>query len=69
VVAYPPRGPATEVGSGPYVMPQPPIGYPSKDGNINAQHPTPSNTTSRGDGFLKGCLAGLCCGCCLDMCF
>ncbi|KAI3456705.1 hypothetical protein Pfo_013368 [Paulownia fortunei] len=71
-VAYPPPPtsyppPATDSYNGPYVMAPPPIGYPTKDGNHQGH--TPVETTSRGDGFWKGCLAGLCCCCCLDICF
>ncbi|CAK9174971.1 unnamed protein product [Ilex paraguariensis] len=56
---------------GPYVMPPPPIGYPTKDDH-NAQgyaqqHPA-VETTSRGDDFWKGCFAAVCCCCVLDMC-
>ncbi|KAK6149504.1 hypothetical protein DH2020_017029 [Rehmannia glutinosa] len=63
--SYPP--PATDSYNGPYVMAPPPIGYPTKEGNH--QGDVPVNTTTRGDGFLRGCLAGLCCCCCLDICF
>ncbi|KAF5176711.1 cysteine-rich/transmembrane domain A-like protein [Thalictrum thalictroides] len=68
-VAYPPPQsypPTMEgYGQGPYVMP-PPIGYPMKDG----QHKQAGvETTSRGDGFWKGCCAAVCCCCVLDACF
>lgn len=52
-VPYPP--PST--GAGPYVMPPPPAGYPTKDGGQgynNSQNPAPVETKSRGDGFWKG---------------
>ncbi|XP_011095692.1 cysteine-rich and transmembrane domain-containing protein A-like isoform X2 [Sesamum indicum] len=62
--SYPP--PADSY-NGPYVMAPPPMGYPTKDDRNQGQ--VPMETTSRGDGFLKGCLAGLCCCWCLDICF
>ncbi|XP_047938651.1 protein CYSTEINE-RICH TRANSMEMBRANE MODULE 3-like [Salvia hispanica] len=50
-----------------YVMAPPPMGYPTRDDN-HQDHAT-IQTTSRGGGFFKGCLAGLCCCWCLDCCF
>ncbi|KAK7334987.1 hypothetical protein VNO80_26756 [Phaseolus coccineus] len=47
--------------------PPPPVGYPTKD-NDSVQQTVPVKTTSRGDGFWKGCCAGLCCCCALDCC-
>ncbi|KAG6627301.1 hypothetical protein CIPAW_15G117700 [Carya illinoinensis] len=38
-------------------------GHPGKD------VPPQGETMSRGDGFWRRCCAGLCCYCCLDMCF
>ncbi|AES66446.1 putative cysteine-rich transmembrane CYSTM domain-containing protein [Medicago truncatula] len=49
----------------PQAVPPPPMGYPSKD---DPQQSVPIKTTSRGDGFWKGCCAGLCCCCALDCC-
>ncbi|XP_065853089.1 protein CYSTEINE-RICH TRANSMEMBRANE MODULE 9-like isoform X2 [Euphorbia lathyris] len=49
-----------------YVAP-PPAGYPTKD--ASDQNPVPVETTSKGDGFWKGCCAALCCCCVLDACF
>ncbi|XP_078175877.1 protein CYSTEINE-RICH TRANSMEMBRANE MODULE 6-like isoform X2 [Carex rostrata] len=45
----------------------PPAGYPTND-TVYAQQ-VPTKTTSRGDGFWKGCCAALCCCCMVDMCF
>ncbi|KAL2331100.1 hypothetical protein Fmac_018681 [Flemingia macrophylla] len=45
----------------------PPVGYPTKD-DVPSQQAVPIKTTSRGDGFWKGCCAGLCCCCALDCC-
>ncbi|KAL7088280.1 hypothetical protein ACP275_13G118200 [Erythranthe tilingii] len=63
----PPTSYPDTYNGGQYVMAPPPIGYPTKDGNQNGQAPV--ETTSRGDGFFRGCLAGMCCCCCLDFCF
>ncbi|XP_024003657.1 cysteine-rich and transmembrane domain-containing protein WIH1 [Eutrema salsugineum] len=59
--------PAPPVSTGPYVAPPPPTGYPTND----TSHATmaPVETKSKGDGFLKGCLAAMCCCCVLDACF
>ncbi|XP_022871894.1 cysteine-rich and transmembrane domain-containing protein WIH1-like isoform X2 [Olea europaea var. sylvestris] len=67
--APPPSYPPGTQGNldGPYVMAPPPVGYPTKDGDNKGNAPV--ETTTRGDGFLKGCLAGLCCCWCLDICF
>ncbi|KAH6754736.1 cysteine-rich/transmembrane domain A-like protein [Perilla frutescens var. hirtella] len=67
----PPTSYPAESYKGPYVMAPPPIGYPTRDGTTSASASTPAaaETTSRGGGFLKGCLAGLCCCWCLDCCF
>ncbi|KAL1349739.1 hypothetical protein HN51_026241 [Arachis hypogaea] len=48
--------------------PPPPVGYPTKDGPATQQQTLPVVTTARGDGFWKGCCAGLCCCCALDCC-
>ncbi|XP_057458865.1 protein CYSTEINE-RICH TRANSMEMBRANE MODULE 9-like [Lotus japonicus] len=65
--------PATETAyptAAPYVAAPPPMGYPSKDGSEgNFQQRVPEETTSRGDGFWKGCCAAICCCCALDICF
>ncbi|KAH6777124.1 cysteine-rich/transmembrane domain A-like protein [Perilla frutescens var. hirtella] len=63
----PPTSYPAESYKGPYVMAPPPIGYPTRDGTTST--PAAAETTSRGGGFLKGCLAGLCCCWCLDCCF
>ncbi|KAL8461961.1 hypothetical protein ACS0TY_033158 [Phlomoides rotata] len=51
-----------------YAAAPPPMGYPTKDGTHQGNAPVPVETTTK-DGFLKGCLAGLCCCWCLDCCF
>ncbi|AEC08650.1 unnamed protein product [Arabidopsis thaliana] len=58
--------PTPPVSTGPYVAP-PPLGYPTND----TSHATVATveTKSKGDGFLKGCLAAMCCCCVLDACF
>ncbi|GAA0157614.1 hypothetical protein LIER_14847 [Lithospermum erythrorhizon] len=50
-----PQPPPAGNGGGPYVMAPPPIGYPTKDdsGWESCKHSS-EDTTSRGDGFLKG---------------
>ncbi|CAJ1932447.1 unnamed protein product [Sphenostylis stenocarpa] len=58
--------------SAPYVTAPPPMGYPSKDDPAAVGYPqqrVPEETTSRGDGFWKGCCAALCCCWVLDCCF
>ncbi|GFP97612.1 hypothetical protein PHJA_001905300, partial [Phtheirospermum japonicum] len=61
--------PATSTSyNGPHVTAPPPIGYPTKEGK-QQQGDGPIETQRKGDGFLRGCLAGLCCWCCLNMCF
>ncbi|XP_010551736.1 PREDICTED: cysteine-rich and transmembrane domain-containing protein A-like [Tarenaya hassleriana] len=57
----PEKPPAPE----PYTTP-PPVGYPTRD---TAFDNPPVETKSKGDGFWKGCCAGLCCCCLLDACF
>ncbi|KAK6142380.1 hypothetical protein DH2020_022728 [Rehmannia glutinosa] len=70
VVAYPPPGTAYPAeAQGGYMAPAPPAGYPMKDGQQGQGEGPPGSTKSRGDGFLKGCLAALCCCCVLDACF
>ncbi|XP_024983931.1 cysteine-rich and transmembrane domain-containing protein WIH2-like [Cynara cardunculus var. scolymus] len=49
----------------PHPVPPPAVGSPVKDG----QNPPPHGTQSRGDGFWRGCCAGMCCCCLLDICF
>ncbi|KAH9673722.1 CYSTM domain-containing protein [Citrus sinensis] len=66
-VAYPPPPPSTTAGL--YVAAPPPAGYPTKDGDHGYAQNAPVETKSRGDGFWKGCCAGLCCCCALDACF
>ncbi|KAG6519759.1 hypothetical protein ZIOFF_023267 [Zingiber officinale] len=61
--AYPPPEQAY-----PSTVAPPPQGYPTMDGAKNQQQ-VPVETSSRGDGFWKGCCAALCCCCVLDMCF
>ncbi|XP_022715459.1 cysteine-rich and transmembrane domain-containing protein WIH1-like [Durio zibethinus] len=60
--SYPPPPPV----QGPYIAP-PPVAYPMKNGVEAPQHLP--ETKQRGDGFWKGCCAGLCCCCLLDLCF
>ncbi|KAL5176039.1 hypothetical protein HKD37_08G022101 [Glycine soja] len=64
-LSYLPEGQANS--SAPYVTAPPPMGYPSKNGSIEQR--VPEETTSRGDGFWKGCCAALCCCCVLDCVF
>ncbi|KAL2581941.1 hypothetical protein AAZV13_15G212300 [Glycine max] len=55
-----------------YVSAPPPMGYPSKGDPTAVGYPqqrVPEETTSRGDGFWKGCCAALCCCWVLDCCF
>ncbi|PON92684.1 Cysteine-rich transmembrane CYSTM domain containing protein [Trema orientale] len=40
-----------------------------KDDSPYLNYVPPQETKSRGDGFWRGCCAGWCCYCCLDMCF
>ncbi|XP_031105378.1 cysteine-rich and transmembrane domain-containing protein B-like [Ipomoea triloba] len=47
----------------------PPPGYPVRDGEARSEPSVPAQTQSRGDGFWKGCCAGLCCCCALEACF
>ncbi|XP_019193697.1 PREDICTED: cysteine-rich and transmembrane domain-containing protein B-like isoform X2 [Ipomoea nil] len=49
--------------------PLPPPGYPVRDGQGRSEPSVPAQTQSRGDGFWKGCCAGLCCCCALEACF
>ncbi|XP_018847905.2 cysteine-rich and transmembrane domain-containing protein WIH2-like [Juglans regia] len=55
-----------------YVAPPPPIGYPTRGtdaaAGYNPQHMPPVETTTRGEGFWKGCVAALCCCWVLDFC-
>ncbi|XP_057458718.1 protein CYSTEINE-RICH TRANSMEMBRANE MODULE 9-like [Lotus japonicus] len=64
VTAYPAVGQSNPPSSYLNTIP-PPVGYPTNDG---PQQSVPVKTTSRGDGFWKGCCAGLCCCCALDCC-
>lgn len=55
-----------------YDMEPPPIGYPMKDGYDQAgefRYHVPAETSSRGEGFWKGCVAAICCCWVLDFCF
>ncbi|XAR72609.1 hypothetical protein NMG60_11019314 [Bertholletia excelsa] len=51
-------------------IPPPPAGYPTRDdvGGVQPHSLPPSQTQFRGEGFWKGCCAGLCCCCLLDAC-
>ncbi|CAJ1958084.1 unnamed protein product [Sphenostylis stenocarpa] len=60
VTAYP-------VNQSNLTAPPPPVGYPTKHDDP-AQPTVPVKTTAKGDGFWKGCCAGLCCCCALDCC-
>ncbi|KAL3502402.1 hypothetical protein ACH5RR_036851 [Cinchona calisaya] len=70
IFAYPYPAQAQEAA---YTAPPPPAGYPTRD--VQAANPTadpapaPGKTTSRGDGFWKGCCAALCCCGLLECCF
>ncbi|CAL5199130.1 unnamed protein product [Lathyrus oleraceus] len=64
-VSYPPPGEAYPTSQ--YDTAPPPMGYPSKDGSEEQR--IPDQTTSRGDGFWKGCCAAICCCCAIDICF
>ncbi|KAE9585055.1 hypothetical protein Lal_00018179 [Lupinus albus] len=67
VTAYPAVGQVNHAA--PNVSAPPPMGYPTKDAPVGyPQKSVPVKTTSRGDGFWKGCCAGLCCCCALDCC-
>ncbi|KAK6916136.1 Cysteine-rich transmembrane CYSTM domain [Dillenia turbinata] len=66
VMAYPPPPPAS-TGAPAYVAPPPP-GYPLREFPQDAPR-VPVETKSRGDGFWRGCCAGLCCCCALETCF
>ncbi|KAI4346265.1 hypothetical protein L6164_013331 [Bauhinia variegata] len=67
-VAYPSKD-STEAGSYPPVaLPPPAVTLPTNEGYHKKVDPT-CETTSKGDGFWRGCCAGLCCACCLDICF
>ncbi|MED6205367.1 hypothetical protein PIB30_016953 [Stylosanthes scabra] len=71
-VSYPPTMSAYPPQSASYVSAPPPMGYPSKDGPAAVGYPqqsVPEHTTSKGDGFWKGCCAAICCCCALDICF
>ncbi|KAG2679598.1 hypothetical protein I3843_11G058200 [Carya illinoinensis] len=79
VTAYPPNYgyPQAVVDQGKvqvpnyYVAPPPPIGYPTRGTDPAAgypQHMPPVETTTRGEGFWKGCVAALCCCWVLDFC-
>ncbi|KAG5000463.1 hypothetical protein AAZX31_08G169200 [Glycine max] len=66
------EAPAVSYPPAPYVSAPPPMGYPSKDDPTAVGYPqqrVPEETTSRGDGFWKGCCAALCCCWVLDCCF
>ncbi|KAJ1430747.1 Cysteine-rich transmembrane CYSTM domain [Sesbania bispinosa] len=65
VTAYPAVGQSNTPSA--YVTAPPPVGYPTKD-DAPQQQSVPVETTTRGDGFWKGCCAGLCCCCALDCC-
>ncbi|XP_061361239.1 protein CYSTEINE-RICH TRANSMEMBRANE MODULE 9-like [Gastrolobium bilobum] len=68
-VSYPPTGQVYPPPTS-YVSAPPPMGYPSKDGPVGyPQQSVTEQTTSRGDGFWKGCCAALCCCWVLDCCF
>ncbi|CAN8311307.1 unnamed protein product [Cochlearia groenlandica] len=49
--------------------PPPPMGYPTNDQTYGSAAPVKVETKSKGDGFVKGCLAAMCCCCALDICF
>ncbi|XP_076950462.1 protein CYSTEINE-RICH TRANSMEMBRANE MODULE 6-like isoform X2 [Bidens hawaiensis] len=58
----------------PTPLPPPPevVGQPVKDGyelSDKNNNPPDHGTQSRGDGFWRGCCAGMCCCCLLDICF
>ncbi|KAJ7978797.1 Cysteine-rich/transmembrane domain A-like protein [Quillaja saponaria] len=46
----------------------PPAVTPFQGGDPQTELPS-GETKSKGDGFWRGCCAGWCCYCCLDMCF
>jgi len=68
-ISYPPPG--ESYSTSPYVTAPPPMGYPTKDGPAEGypNQRIPDQTTTRGDGFWKGCCAALCCCCAIDICF
>ncbi|EOA28255.1 hypothetical protein CARUB_v10024449mg [Capsella rubella] len=61
--------PQPPVCTGPYVAP-PPLGYPTNDTSHATHHATaaPVETKSKGDDFLKSCLATLLACCVIDAC-
>ncbi|XP_071719729.1 protein CYSTEINE-RICH TRANSMEMBRANE MODULE 9-like [Rutidosis leptorrhynchoides] len=52
-------------------LPPPPatVHPPLKEGYESNDNNPPHGTQSRGDGFWRGCCAGMCCCCLLDICF
>ncbi|KAK1413437.1 hypothetical protein QVD17_35210 [Tagetes erecta] len=74
-----PNHPPTQVSGGgatmdyvaPTPLPPPPmaVGQPVKDDYETSDKNAHHGTQSRGDGFWRGCCAGLCCCCLLDACF
>ncbi|XP_073220134.1 protein CYSTEINE-RICH TRANSMEMBRANE MODULE 9-like [Cicer arietinum] len=49
--------------AGPYPIPPPPASITHK------VPPSCTQTKLKGSGFWRGCCAGWCCYCCLDICF
>ncbi|KAJ0957437.1 putative cysteine-rich transmembrane CYSTM domain-containing protein [Helianthus annuus] len=72
-----PDYPPTQVSGGgtgyidPTPLSAPPVavGQPVKDGYEPSGQNPPHGTQSRGDGFWRGCCAGMFCCCLLDICF
>ncbi|ESW27187.1 hypothetical protein PHAVU_003G181200 [Phaseolus vulgaris] len=50
-----------DTAPGPYEVPPPPPVITLED--------KVEETKFKGDGFWRGCCAGICCYCCLDICF
>ncbi|KAI3826830.1 hypothetical protein L1987_00886 [Smallanthus sonchifolius] len=66
----PPQVPGKDyVAPTPLPLPPAVVGQPVKDGYESSDQNTHHGTQSRGDGFWRGCCAGMWCCCLLDICF
>ncbi|KAK7330243.1 hypothetical protein VNO77_24431 [Canavalia gladiata] len=54
-----------DTAPGPYQVPPPTITHDDYSHKV----PSIGENKFKGDGFWRGCCAGLCCYCCLDICF
>ncbi|ESQ29860.1 hypothetical protein EUTSA_v10011923mg [Eutrema salsugineum] len=57
------------VSEAPYVTAPPPMGYPMVMMNDSPQTVQPTQQSKGSGGFLRGCLAAMCCCCVLDCVF